>query len=105
MSRLTAISSKDLGGDDTQAQAEQIAAARAQAAKEQQAATQMLLMALKALGQRFIVALASLFTLLTAGSAFYIWLIALPEITSLKIIAASLYSLFVLALNIAGRRA
>ena len=69
-----------------------------------QAATAMLITALRALSERFVIALSNLFTLLTAASAFYLWAIALPEITALKIVALSIYSVFVLALNIFGRR-
>lgn len=67
-------------------------------------ATQMLMTALKALSQRFVVALSNLFTLLTAASAFYLWMICLPEISVLKIVGLSIYSVFILALNVWGRR-
>lgn len=69
-----------------------------------QVATQMLLAAVTALSQRAIVALSSLFTLLTAGSAFYLWMIAMPEIDNTKIVGLTIYSCFILALNIFGRR-
>ena len=63
-------------------------------------ATKMLLMALTALGQRFVVALASLFTLLTAASAFFLWYIALPTLDPTKIMGLTIYSAFILILNI-----
>lgn len=95
MSRLEAIRSREVT-DQTQAPADP--------APDHAVATKMLLMAIQALGQRFVVALSNLFTLLTAGSAFYLWLSALPTLDVLKIVGLSIYSLFVLALNIYGRR-
>lgn len=102
MSRLLAIKSADVGDDETLGSAKQQASTTA-AAQAHQVATAMLMTALRALSQRFIVALANLFTLLTAASAFYLWLQALPELNMLKIIGLSIYSVFVLALNIYGR--
>ena len=70
----------------------------------QQFATEMLLEAVRALTARTVVALANLFTLLTVASAFYLWVMTLPSITTLQIIGLTIYSAFVLMVNIWGRR-
>lgn len=70
----------------------------------QQAALQMLLLALKALSQRFTIALANLFTLVTAASAFWLWFSVLENVNEKQIVAATIYSAFVLALNRWGRK-
>ena len=81
-------------------EAEQMAA-RAQG--QQAVATEMLLTALTALSKRTLVALANLFVLLTVASAFYLWLVALPDLDTMKIIGCSIYSLFILLMNVYGR--
>lgn len=63
------------------------------------AAIRMMQLALGALSQRAMVALASLFTLVTAGASFYIWLLIINEPTQLQIVAASIFSAFVLLVN------
>ncbi len=100
MSRLKAVGERTLIEQPAEGASE-----HASAAPESDAYSQMLLLALTALGQRFVVALSNLFTLLTAASAFYLWLIALPTLDPTKIVGLSIYSCFVLALNIFGRRA
>lgn len=62
-------------------------------------AIRMMQLALGALSQRAMVALASLFTLLTVGASFYIWLLIINEPTQLQIVAASIFSAFVLLVN------
>jgi len=66
-------------------------------------AIQMMQMALAALGQRAMVALASLFTLLTVGSTFVLWYLT-PEPTDRQIVSLTIYALFVVAINIIVRR-
>lgn len=66
---------------------------------QQHAATSMLLLALRALSQRSIIALGSLFILLTAASAFWLWLTIAPSPSVYQIIAVSIYGAFVLALD------
>lgn len=100
MSRLTAVRTEEIPDPDAQ----QIEARKAEAVEMQGVAIRMMNMALAALSQRAVVAISSLFTLLTAASAFYLWMIALPTLDVLKIVGLSIYSLFVLALNIFGRR-
>lgn len=63
----------------------------------------VLLLALKALSQRSLVALASLFTLITVGSAFWLFL-ATPEPTVFQLIKLAMYGIFVLAANFIVRR-
>ena len=63
----------------------------------------MLTLALKALSQRALVALADLFTLLTVGSAFWLWA-SIPAPNDRQIIALSIYACFVLAANYIVRR-
>lgn len=97
-SRLQAVETREVPDEAVPARASQ------ERNQTHEVATKMLLMAIQALSQRFVVALSNLFTLLTAASAFYLWMMALPEIDVLKIVALSIYSVFVLALNIYGRR-
>lgn len=70
----------------------------------ERAAIDMLQLALNTLGQRFTVALASLFTLVTVGSSFYLWLLIINEPTQLQITATSIYSGFVLLINYLNMR-
>lgn len=67
------------------------------------AATNMLLLALRALSQRSIVALGNLFTLLTVGSVWWLCL-SIPSPTVLQLILIGMYALFVLAANWIIRR-
>lgn len=100
MSRLEVVAEKTVDDAEVGKRVFQSSLAdQARAAQMQQAATSMLLTAIKALGQRFVVALATLFTLLTVGSAFYLWMVALPNISMAQIVACSIYSAFILALN------
>lgn len=64
---------------------------------------QMMSMALGALSQRALVALAACFTLLTVGSAFWLWL-SIPDPNPHQIVSLSIYAAFVLAANWLVRR-
>lgn len=68
-------------------------------------ATQLLVLGLKTLSQRALVATADLFTLLTIASAFWLWM-ATPEPNTLQIVSLSIYAVFVLLANwiVRGRR-
>lgn len=66
-------------------------------------AIEMMRMALTALAQRALVALAACFTLLTVGSAFWLWFLT-PEPTDRQIVSLTIYALFVLAINVIVRR-
>lgn len=74
-----------------------------QKSKEQIVAEKMLLMALSALSQRFVVALASTFTLLTIGSAFFLWTM-IPDPNNKQLVALGMYAVLVLAINVIVRR-
>jgi len=66
-------------------------------------ALQLLGVALTALSQRALVALSACFTLLTVGSAFYLWMTT-PEPTEKQIVSLTIYAVFVLAINVISRR-
>lgn len=68
------------------------------------ALTSLLLMSLKALSQRAIVALANLFMAATAASAFWLWYVTMPEPSVRQLVGLTLYALFILALNFMLRR-
>lgn len=66
-------------------------------------AIQMMTMALGALSQRAVIALATCFTLLTVGSAFFLWW-QTPDPTDRQIVSLTIYAAFVLAINVIVRR-
>ncbi len=105
MSRLQTVSEREVDADALQREkrAEHVQQ-QAQAQAQHDVATKMLLMALGALSQRFVIALAALFTLLTVSSAFALWFMALPTMTWNQIIGLSIYSGFVLLVNVYGRQ-
>lgn len=70
---------------------------------ESGAATDLLVLALTALSKRFVVALASLFTLLTVASAFWLWH-SVPDPTATQLVGLGMYGLLVLAINVIVRR-
>lgn len=65
----------------------------------------ILLLLLKPLTQRTIIALASLYSLATCASVFFLAYLIIPFDTVFKLVALSIYAVFVLAINvIAGHR-
>ena len=66
---------------------------------EQQAATGILMLALRALSQRAVVAVGHLFVLFTAASAWWLWMTTLPQPTVQQLVGLGLYGLLILALN------
>lgn len=64
---------------------------------------EMMSMALTALSQRALVALASCFALLTVGSTFFLWW-QIPDPTDRQIASLTIYAVFVLAINVIVRR-
>ena len=68
--------------------------------KENKLATDAMLLALRALSQRAVVAFHSLFTLLLAGSAFALWWRTLPDPSVFQLVGLSLYGAFVLAIHL-----
>lgn len=69
----------------------------------QRVSTDMLVMALRALSQRAVVALASLQALVMAGSVFALFYLT-PNPSLQQIGALTIYSLFILAIMWLGRR-
>lgn len=63
----------------------------------------MLTIGLKALSQRALTAATDLFSLLTIGSAFWLWYLT-PTPNDRQIISLSLYGLLILAINWIVRR-
>ena len=63
----------------------------------------MLQMALKALSQRALIAATDLFSLLTIGSAFWLWS-TIPAPDDRQIISLTIYALMILAINVIVRR-
>lgn len=61
-------------------------------------AVRLIQMALVALSQRAVVAIADLFTLITVASAFWLWW-SIPAPNDKQIVALSIYAVFVLAAN------
>jgi hypothetical protein len=68
------------------------------------AATAMLALAMRALSQRALVAVASLFTLITVGTVFWLAIIVIPHPDPLQLAVLALYACFVVALNFMVRR-
>lgn len=67
------------------------------------ASLQILMLSLKVLSQRAVIALADLFTLMTVASVFWLWY-SIHEPNLHQIIALTIYALFVLAANVIVRR-
>ncbi len=75
-----------------------------EAPKGTQFASDILLLALKALSQRALTAIASLFTLLTVISAFWLALQVAVNPTIYQLIVLGLYLVFIGAINLIVRR-
>ena len=69
-----------------------------------EAATAMLLLGLKTLSQKTIVALSNLFTLLTCASAFVLWQNVLPSPNPEQLVGLGLYGGFILLLHLVRKR-
>jgi len=63
----------------------------------------MLLLGLKALSQRALVALSACYTLLTVASAFALWWRVLPEPSVFQLVGLGLYGIFILAVQVVRR--
>lgn len=87
---------------DSGSQLKQVGADRvvpdAEPSKTDQIALDVILLALKALSQRTLIALSQLFTLLTCASAFTLWYSVLPNPNSYQLVGLALYGGFVLLL-------
>lgn len=71
--------------------------------QQNSASIAMLTLALRALSERAVIALADLFTLLTVGSAFWLWW-TIPDPNPQQIVSLSIYAAFILAANWLIRR-
>lgn len=65
----------------------------------EQATTNMLMLALRALSQRSLIALSNLFVLLTAASAWWLWMVTLPAPSIAQLVGLALYGALILALD------
>jgi hypothetical protein len=77
---------------------------RAWASPANDTATAMLALALRALSQRALVAAASLFSLITCGTVFWLALAVVPKPDIMQLVALGLYCAFVISLNFLVRR-
>ena len=69
------------------------------------AATDLLMLSLKSLGQRFVVALASLFCLTTVLTVFWVGMSIIREPTILQLVGFGMYATFILIVNWIARKA
>lgn len=68
------------------------------------ASIDLLVLALKTISQRVLLAFVSLFTLITVGSVFWVWM-SIPDPNPNQLVSLGMYALFVLIINwIATRR-
>lgn len=67
-------------------------------------AARMLTIALGALGQKAVVALASLFSVVLAGTVFALYYITLPSPSIYQLVGLGMYSMFILALHVIRAR-
>ena len=65
----------------------------------ERAAASMLLASLRALSQRTIIAVSNLFVLATAASAFWLWLVTLPNPSIQQLVGLALYGILVLSVD------
>ena len=64
----------------------------------------MLMMGLKALSQRALIALSACFTLITVGSCFWLYM-SRTSLDPQQLVLCGMYAIFVLAANVIVRRA
>ena len=64
----------------------------------------MLTIALGALSQRALIALASMFSIVLAGTVFALFYITLPNPSIYQLIGLGMYALFILALHVIRSR-
>ena len=82
---------------------EEIAAKARKNEERETAGLKLILMGLKALSQRTVLALNSLQTLLLAASAFWLWMVTLPNPTTEQLFGLCAYAAFVLLFIVAKR--
>lgn len=76
-----------------------------QARHEATVATGLLLLALKSLSQRTLVALDGLFTTGCVASAFALWYVTLPQPSPAQLVGLGGYGAFILGIHLVKRRA
>jgi hypothetical protein len=67
--------------------------------QQQAVAIQMIRIALSAIWQQFIIAVAHIFTLASAGSCFVLWLLT-PDPNSKQLVSMGMYATFILVANV-----
>lgn len=73
--------------------------APSQTSAAERAATTMLLTALRTVSQRALIALGNLFVLATAASAWWLWLVTLPQPSIYQLVGLGLYGILIILLN------
>ncbi len=73
-------------------------------AKESVLATQMMMLALKALSQRAMIAVSTLFTAAGLFGGWWLWKSILAEPSILQLVGVTLYAVFFIGLEIVRRR-
>ena len=76
----------------------------AQAQAESARATQILMLALRTVSQRAVVAIFNAFTAVAVGSAWVLWYSVLPNPNVYQLVGCGLYAVFLLAVEIIRRR-
>lgn len=69
-----------------------------------QAGLTMLIAGMKTMSQKTLVAFSACFTMLSVGSAFWLWLTVLKEPSPDKLVGLAIYGIFVLAIEWIRRR-
>jgi glucose-6-phosphate dehydrogenase assembly protein OpcA len=87
-----------------EAEAAAVAATSPQSRVAQAAIAAGLMLALRTLSQRALVALAAVEHLLLAGTVFALWLSVIAQPTTLQLVSLGMYGVFVLALIALRRR-
>ena len=68
------------------------------------AATAILLLTLKTLSQKTLIAVTALYTLLMATAYWFLWYTFLPTMDTMKLIGLGVFGLFLLAVEVIRRR-
>ena len=89
--------------DEPAAQAARASASTQSSAAVQGAAVAGVMLALKALSQRALIAAADMFCLVTVGSAFWLWT-TIPDPNPHQLTGLGMYATFVLAANLIVRK-
>jgi hypothetical protein len=74
-----------------------------QPSKAESAGLQMLMMGMKALSQRALIAFKAVFSLITVGSVFWLFM-SRPSLDPMQLILCGFYAVFILTANVIERR-